>query len=76
MAAGAVPVVFDQGGQTEIVEHGRSGFLWRSLDELREHTVALASDAALLERMSAAARIRAARFGVATFVRAITEIVR
>jgi L-malate glycosyltransferase len=75
MAAGAVPVVFDQGGQTEIVEHGRSGFLWRSLDELRRHTIRLASDAALRERMSEAARARAARFSREVFMQAIARIV-
>jgi glycosyltransferase involved in cell wall biosynthesis len=62
MAAGSVPIVYDQGGQSEIVEHGRSGYLWRTLDELRNYTRRLVSDESLRAQMSAAARQRAERF--------------
>ena len=41
MAAGAAPVVYDGGGLREIVEHGHSGFRWRSLDELSRWTLSL-----------------------------------
>lgn len=34
MSAGAVPVVFADGGQPEVVDDGKSGFLWRTVDEL------------------------------------------
>ncbi|MBI4062455.1 glycosyltransferase family 4 protein [Candidatus Gottesmanbacteria bacterium] len=34
MAAGCIPIVFNGGGQPEIVEDGKTGFLWNSLDEL------------------------------------------
>jgi L-malate glycosyltransferase len=74
MAAGAVPIVFDKGGLTEIVEHGRSGFLWRTLDELRQYTTQVASDDNLRERMSEAARLRAARFARETFCRSISAL--
>jgi len=62
MAAGAVPVVYDKGGQSEIVEHQRSGYLWKNLDELREYTTRLANDEELRTRMAAAAQLRAQRF--------------
>ena len=75
MAAGAVPVVYDHGGQAEIVEHGRSGFLWRTLEELQDYTVRLAGDERLRERMGAAARARAARFSRETFVRNLLRLV-
>ena len=75
MAAGAVPVVFDQGGQTEIVEHGRSGFLWRTLAQLREHTLTLVSDEPRRQRMSEAARLRASIFSRETFSRAVGGLV-
>lgn len=36
MAAGCVPVVIGKGGQPEIVQHGKNGFLWDSLEKLQE----------------------------------------
>lgn len=41
MAWGCVPVVYSGGGQAEIVEHKKSGFLWKTIDELIDYTVAL-----------------------------------
>jgi glycosyltransferase involved in cell wall biosynthesis len=75
MAAGAVPVVYDQGGQSEIVEHGSSGFLWSTLDELRTFTERLAGDETLRNTMATAARARAAMFSRERFVAAVDRIV-
>ena len=44
MSAGCIPVVINKGGQKEIVSHGKSGYLWNTLDELLEHTAALMDD--------------------------------
>jgi glycosyltransferase involved in cell wall biosynthesis len=68
MAAGCVPLVFDGGGQREIVQHGESGFRWRTLDELRDYTLLLMKDEALRARMADAARGRAELFGREHFV--------
>jgi glycosyltransferase involved in cell wall biosynthesis len=68
MAAGSVPVVINKGGQREIVEHGVNGFLWNTLDDLREYTVQLAKNESLRARMSDAARIRARCFSREKFV--------
>jgi glycosyltransferase involved in cell wall biosynthesis len=68
MAAGCVPVVINKGGQAEIVEHGVNGFLWETLDELRDHTTRLINDDELRARMSEAARTRAQMFSRETFV--------
>src|SRR5204863_206693 len=68
MAAGCVPVVINKGGQPEIVEHGTSGFVWDTLDELGQYTRLLASDTQLWSTMSAAARARAERFSTSTFI--------
>jgi glycosyltransferase involved in cell wall biosynthesis len=75
MAAGAVPVVYDKGGQSEIVEHARSGYLWRSLAELREYTTRLTEDQGLLERMAAEARHRAAHFSREAFLDGFARLV-
>jgi glycosyltransferase involved in cell wall biosynthesis len=76
MSAGCVPVVIARGGQPEIVEHGVSGFLWKTLDELGEYSARLTSDPELLARMSAAARARAQMFSKAAFVRRVTDALR
>jgi len=68
MAAGCVPVVINKGGQSEIVEHGVSGFLWQTLDELRDYTSRLVDDAPLRAKMSDAARKRAELFSKESFL--------
>ena len=68
MAAGCVPVVINKGGQPEIVEHGVSGFVWETLDELQNYTNKLISDDDLRLQMSAAARERAQMFSREMFV--------
>ena len=65
----------NRGGQPEIVEHGVSGFLWDTLDELRHYTVRLASDEDLRRRMSLAAQARAQRFARPVFLRAFERMV-
>jgi glycosyltransferase involved in cell wall biosynthesis len=74
MAAGCVPIVIRKGGQPEIVEHGVSGFLWDTLDELKECTELLARDEGLRARMSSAARARAQRFSRNAYVDAMLAL--
>jgi glycosyltransferase involved in cell wall biosynthesis len=73
MAAGCVPVVINRGGQAEIVEHGVSGFVWNTLDELAAFTNTLASDEGLWQRMSAAARARAQQYSSDRFIERISR---
>jgi glycosyltransferase involved in cell wall biosynthesis len=68
MAAGCVPVVIKKGGQREIVEHGVSGFLWETLDELMAYTDLLLNDDRLLANMAEAARKRAQMFSRESFI--------
>lgn len=68
MAAGCVPVVIKKGGQPEIVEHGVSGFLWETLDELVDYTDLLLNDDRLRTNMAEAARKRAELFSQESFV--------
>ncbi len=41
---GAVPVVFNGGGQPEIINHTKNGFLWNTTDELIDYTKRLIED--------------------------------
>lgn len=68
MAAGCVPVAIKKGGQLEIVEHGVSGFLWETLDELESYTERLLADDKLRTQMAEAARARAQMFSRESFV--------
>ena len=69
MAAGCVPVVINKGGQSEIVQHGVSGFVWETLDELQDYTNRLIRDDNLRLQMSAAARTRAQMFSREMFLK-------
>ena len=68
MAAGCVPVVVNKGGQPEMVQHGVNGFLWNTIEELKDYTTRVARDEELRTRLSNAARLSAQRFSVANFL--------
>ena len=76
MAAGCVPVVIDKGGQSEVIEHGVTGFLWSTLDELAGYTQRLMEDDALRARMSIAARARSQAFDRDLFVARFEELIK
>jgi len=75
MAAGCVPVVVNKGAQPEIVEHGISGFLWNTPQELVAYTRRLILDDQHRARMSAAARARAAFFSRERFAERLFQLV-
>jgi glycosyltransferase involved in cell wall biosynthesis len=75
MSAGCVPVVINKGGQSEIVEHGVSGYLWNTLDELMDYTARLTQDDGLCRRMSDAARMRASVFGRERYVGQFLQVI-
>ncbi|MBI5882635.1 MAG: glycosyltransferase [Elusimicrobia bacterium] len=62
-----VPVAFNGGGQREIIERGRSGFLVNSLKGLRKTTLKLIDDPRLLRRTASAAQRRSKAFSADIF---------
>lgn len=76
MLAGCVPVVIKRGAQPEIVQHGVNGFLWETVDELKQYTMQLMRDDALRERLSDAARGRAGEFTRDKFVRRFLDFLK
>ncbi len=68
MSAGVVPVVIDAAGQTEVVEHGVTGYRFGDLDGLVAHTRRLVADPAARDAMSQAAEAAAERFSWDRFV--------
>ncbi len=71
MAARCVPVVYEGGGQREIVTAGASGFFWTTPEQLIRSTLALMDDAALVSRIADGARARAAGFSHARFAQRV-----
>jgi len=59
MLWGCVPVVINRGGQTEIVQHGESGFLWDNKAELKHYSLQVILDPKLWKRMALGAWRRA-----------------
>lgn len=66
---GAVPVVFNGGGQPEIINHGKNGFLWNTTDELMEYTAQLMENVGAWNDLSKAAVDSMHIFGVETQLR-------
>ncbi|MCU0546930.1 MAG: glycosyltransferase [Oscillatoriaceae cyanobacterium Prado104] len=67
MQNNCAPIVFNGGGQIEIVESGRSGFLFNSIEELCQHSYQLIVNPDLLAEIQAAAGDRSQYFRLAHF---------
>lgn len=65
MSAGAVPIVIAQGGQVEIVEEGKNGFLWNTEEELMNKTIKVMKDKDLLKNLSKEAIISSKKYSKA-----------
>jgi glycosyltransferase involved in cell wall biosynthesis len=68
MQNGAVPVVFNGGGQREVVEEGVSGRLFRDEEDLQSKTLQLIGDPSEMIRLSSGARESGRRFTKAVFM--------
>ncbi|OGH16042.1 MAG: hypothetical protein A3C30_00700 [Candidatus Levybacteria bacterium RIFCSPHIGHO2_02_FULL_40_18] len=75
MGGGAVPVVFNAGGQKEIVEDNINGFLWNTLNELAEKTLLLARENKIFESMSGEGVKRARDFEGKRFYEEIKKMI-
>jgi glycosyltransferase involved in cell wall biosynthesis len=75
MSAGCVPVVYNKGGHREIVEHGTSGFLWNTVEELLSYTRELIANSTLRAKIAEAASLRAKSFSQEVFINRFKAIV-
>lgn len=75
MSAGVIPVVINKGGQKEIVEDGKSGFLWNASDELIKKTLELIAKPELINELSKEAIERSKNFSLEKFEQIIKELV-
>ena len=74
MASGCVPVVINMGGQPEIVEHDKSGYLWDTVEELMSLTKKLIEWNTARENMAHGAVERSRVFSKERFCQQITKL--
>lgn len=74
MSYGVVPIVFNGGGQQEIVEDGKNGFLWETERELQEKTRYLIDHENILSEIAKDAKEQAKKFGEETFCEKIHKL--
>ena len=67
MAAGAVPIVFDGGGQSEIIVHNKNGLLWSTTEELCNETKRVILNIDLRDSLSKEALKDAKRYSTERF---------
>lgn len=75
MGAGCVPVVFNAGGQKEIVEDNKSGYLCNSIEDFISKTNALIRDENLLKKTSVASTKRSDIFSGNRFCSELKNII-
>lgn len=76
MSAGCIPIVYAGGGQTEIIDHGKNGFLWHTTDELINTTQRVSEDETNTQLIRSAAGKRAGEFSVQRFTRSFDAVLR
>ena len=69
-----VPVVFNGGGQREIVDHEINGFLWNDLEELEGYTLRLVNNEELLNQLKIKAYEKSKKFDVRVFEERVLKI--
>jgi glycosyltransferase involved in cell wall biosynthesis len=74
MANGVVPVVINEGGQKEIVDNKKDGFLWNSEEELINLTLSLIKDDTLLEKLSKQAVVNSEKFSTEIFYQNLDKV--
>lgn len=76
MSAGVVPIVFNAGGQKEIINNEKDGFLWNTLDDLKEQTLSLVNNEELRKKMARSAEEKAEEFSEEKFKQKLLQIIQ
>jgi len=75
MSAGAVPIVHKAGGSREIIEDGKTGFLWRDEKEMISLTKELIADRNQILSLSNNAMVASKRYGYEKFEKGIVGLI-
>jgi glycosyltransferase involved in cell wall biosynthesis len=73
MAGGAVPIAYEAGGHTEIIENSESGYLWKKGSQLQEITRMLMENKKELTKVAKNAKQRSKMFSYAEFKKRFYE---
>lgn len=76
MAAGCIPIVFNGGGQREIIQHSGNGFLWNTREELLSFTKQIINDAHLADRVKRDAIKRSKDFDTERFTSSFDTLLK
>jgi len=76
MGAGCVPVVFNAGGQKEIVENDKNGYLCNNIEDFIAKTNGLIKEEKLLKKMSIASIKRSEMFSGNRFCNELEKIIK
>lgn len=76
MASGCVPVVINMGGQKEIVDDSKNGFLWVSPEEMESKTLDLIKNDRLMLSLSKAAQEKSSDFSKKKFVDQLNKLIK
>lgn len=67
MASGCIPIVFNGGGQPEIVEHGKNGYLWKTKEGCLDLTRSVIHLGNSRKQMQNQAILKSKAFSIAAF---------
>lgn len=73
MSAGCVPIVYDGGGQKEIISEGMNGFLWHTPSELMIKSAAIINKSSL-SKLQKECRKRSTKFSQKVFCQAFDRL--
>lgn len=76
MVGGCVPIVINKGGQPEIVESGKAGFLWDTLTVLKERTIQLINNEKLRFQLSKKAILASQKFAKKRFEKEVINLIK
>ena len=74
MAAGCIPIVYNAGGQPEIIDHTKNGFLWNTKEECLDLTNFVIHSSKLQKELQRQARVKATEFSTSRFFQQFDEL--
>jgi len=76
MASGCIPIVYNAGGQPEIVDHGTSGYLWKTTEECLKYTQDCIHSDKTHKSMQSQALKKTKLFSTASFCKRFDELLK
>lgn len=76
MAAGCIPIVTNKGGQGEVVDDNKNGYLWDNTDELISRTRKIIFNPDIREKFSKEAMIKSKKFSKNNFSENLHSIIK